>query len=106
MSNITLGVARRMHEAYLYPLSMREVGQRFGVSKNTVARAFRDWGLPSRPRGWNAQVSKPRRNERTIVHFTPPIPPKTFCGQCERRVTAAEAGACGSQFCKAREMAA
>lgn len=106
MTGIALGQALKMHAAYLTPLSMRDVGQRFGMSKSAVARTFRDWGLPTRPVGWDARTAKPRRPEPKSIAVVPRWqPPRPWCSQCERRVSANEAGACSSQFCKAKAVA-
>lgn len=102
--SIPLSTVLRMHAAYLTPLSMREVGTRFGVGKTAAARAFRDWNLPVRPKGgaYGKGHRKPQQKRQSIA-FVPVNPPvlKSFCGQCERRVSAAEARRCGARFCKA-----
>lgn len=100
-------LALEMHAAYGEPLSIRDVATRFGVGKNSVARAFRDWGLAVRPVGWNARIAKPHRPKAapSIAVIPRWRPPTSWCGQCERRVSAAEAGQCGSRFCKANRQA-
>lgn len=104
---ISFGTVLKMHAAYRTPLSMREVGRRFGIGKSAVARAFRDWNLAVRTvGGLVGQVrAKPVRASEPIV-FRPPPALKTFCGQCERRVAAAESASCTSRFCKAMVAAA
>lgn len=107
---ISHGLALRMHKVYLTPFSIREVGQRFGVGKSAIARAFRDWNLSTRPVGWNARTAKPRRiepkPEKSIAVIPRWKPPVSWCGQCERRVSASEGAICSSQFCKAKAIAA
>lgn len=93
-----------MHAAYLTPLSVRAVAHRFRVGKNSVARAFRDWGLPTRPVGWNARTAKPRRPQASIAVIPRFQPPRSWCAQCERRVSGAEAGQCGSRFCAVKHL--
>lgn len=105
MKRVSHGLALRMYAAYMEPLSMRDVATRFGVGKSAVARAFRDWGLETRPVGWNARTAKPRRPkpvEKSIAVIPRWQPPRPWCGQCERRVSAAEARQCSSQWCKAK----
>jgi hypothetical protein len=72
---------------------------------------------PPAPRG-NTTVVKSPAARRRIVEHTPKREiirerpasriyemPTEWCGQCERRVTAAEAKFCPSIFCKAKERA-
>lgn len=105
---VSLGTVLRMHAAYLTPLSMREVGRQFGIGKSAVARAFREWGLPVRAVGGIVGQfrAKPERNPKPSIAVIPRFqPPRSWCGQCERRVSSAEAGQCGSRFCRAGQTA-
>jgi hypothetical protein len=86
-----------MYRAYEQPGgTLAGVAERFGVSKNAVWMAFNRYRLPMRA-GGNGQkhttIERPRQMQ-------------AFCGQCERRVCAAEAAACVSRWCKAKEIAA
>lgn len=72
-----------------------QLAQELGVHVDTIRNwAYRiDLQLAPAPR------TKPRP---TIVASQPVPAVKSWCGQCERRVSVAEASACRSQWCKAK----
>lgn len=42
-------------------------------------------------------------HHEAVIQFTPPLPDKVWCSQCERRVKRGEALACWSRYCRAKD---
>lgn len=100
---ISFAETLKMYEVYIAGATMEAVGERFNRSRNGVHRAFARWKLPVRHCGGPIPAKSPRRERaiapRSIV-FNPPPRHVLWCGQCDRRVSAAEADQCASRFCK------
>lgn len=106
---ISLAETLKMYAVYTAGATMEAVGEQFHRSSSGVQRAFARWSLPVRrwggPRPAKPPPRKPAAPRLRTVTFKPPPKSYQWCRQCERRVSAAEAGQCGSRFCKAADKA-
>ena len=89
-----------MRRLYAQGLTLREVGAKLGVSKSAVFNALRRSGV-AEPR----RVQMPSASLREILQRLQ-CSERVWCAQCERSVVPKEAQSCGSQWCKAKVVAA
>lgn len=100
---INLAQTLKMYEVYTAGATMEAVSEQFRIRKSTVSKAFARWRLPVRPRGFPARPKPAPKS--TIAHVPRFQPPRSWCAQCERRVSTAEAGQCASRFCSVKHLA-
>lgn len=100
---ITLAETLEMHGVYMAGAMMDEVAAQFHIRKGSVSKAFARWNLHVRPRGFPA---RPKIETKPIIAVIPRFqPPRSWCLQCDRLVSTAEAGQCGSRFCAVKHLA-
>lgn len=77
------------------------LGAQYGLTADEVRRALK-WAQTAK-----LAASRPRKQERRarwdFARFPEPQDGRTWCQQCEQRVTSEQALQCLSAFCKARE---
>lgn len=96
--------AAEMHALYQRGLNMREIAPRFGLGRTGVQKAFARYEFKVRSRG-GPQARLPQAEPPLIIIRPSFQPPRSWCAQCERRVSTMEAGRCASRFCAAKHFA-
>jgi hypothetical protein len=83
----------------------KDIAEILGVTATTVYRwaQRKGFALKVAHRGGASHLNTTPAPPQVV---TLPVTAKQWCQQCERRVSAAEASACRSQFCKAQAVAA
>jgi hypothetical protein len=95
-------------------MELEDVAPRFRMQPEAVRRILTRSGVairkrtrgPAKRQGQqSSEHGPPARKGIYPINLVAPPPGRTWCGQCERLVTAREAARCRSSFCKAKEVA-